>query len=241
MSSFPPTLDQSLATMTESTLIATPDTTPELPIDPLTVLHSWADKGWLRRLDSALAAFMRELDPSASPALLVSTAVLAQMEGRGHTCLPLGLLVTQPDEVLAWPAAAQADLNALWTTLPTNLPDWLDFLLESPLVRSVTSARAGEATPDEADRGQPLVLGGTATEPLLYLRRYWLHECQVASEVLQRTAASQTVDEALAHQWLDRLFDPTANVAPVSKEVDWQKLACAVALRASLTEHDHLS
>jgi exodeoxyribonuclease V alpha subunit len=57
----------------------------------------------------------------------------------------------------------------------------------------------------------------------------------VASEVLQRTAASQTVDEGLAHQWLDRLFDPAANEAPASKEVDWQKLACAVALRASLT------
>ncbi|MDD4947628.1 MAG: exodeoxyribonuclease V subunit alpha [Gallionella sp.] len=235
MNNFTITHDQSHAAMTDATLIVAPDTTDESPVDPLTILHSWADKGWLRRLDSALAAFMRELDPSAAPVLLVSAAVLTQMEGRGHTCLPLRLLVTQPDEVLAWPATAQEDLNALWQTLPTRLADWLDSLLASPLVRSVTLAQDGKTTPDEADRGQPLVLGGTATDPLLYLRRYWLHECQVAAEVLHRSAASQTVDEGLAHQWLNRLFDPTGNEAPESKEVDWQKLACAVALRASLT------
>lgn len=234
MNNFTATPDQSHA-MTDATLIVAPEHNPELQPDPLTVLHSWADKGWLRRLDSALAAFMRELDPSAAPVLLVSAAVLAQMEGRGHTCLPLRLLVTQPDEVLAWPAAAQEDLNALWQTLPTRLAVWLDALRVSPLVRSVTLAQDGKTMQDEADRGQPLVLGGTATEPLLYLRRYWLHECQVAAEVLHRSAASQTVDEGLAHQWLNRLFDPTGNEAPASQEVDWQKLACAVALRASLT------
>ena len=197
--------------MTESNQIAAPNITPGPLIDPLTVLHSWADKGWLRRLDSALSGFMRELDPTASPVLLVSTAVLAQMEGRGHTCLPLRLLVTQPDEVLAWPATTQEDLNALWRTLPTRLSDWLAFLVESPLVRSVTLAQAEDAGQDNADRGQPLVLGGTATEPLLYLRRYWLHECQVAAEVLHRSVSSQSVDESVAHQWLGRLFDPAVN------------------------------
>ncbi|MDO8777990.1 MAG: exodeoxyribonuclease V subunit alpha [Burkholderiaceae bacterium] len=203
--------------------------------DPLAILHDWADKGWLRRLDSALASFMRELDSAATPTLLVSTAVLAQMEGRGHTCLPLRLLVSRPDEILAWPPAAQEDLNALWTTLPTSLSDWLEALKISPLVRSVTLALTGETTQNESDHGQPLVLGGTLDEPLLYLRRYWLHECQVAGEVLQRTAASQDVDEGLARQWLDRLFSQTDSAGANSAEVDWQKLACAVALRASLT------
>ena len=115
MNSFTITHDQSPVTMTDSTLIDA----AEVPADPLTILHSWADKGWLRRLDSALAAFMRELDPTASPVLLVSTAILAQMEGRGHTCLPLRLLVTQPDEVWAWPAMSHEDLSALWQTMPS--------------------------------------------------------------------------------------------------------------------------
>lgn len=200
--------------------------------DTLALLHAWSEKGWLRRLDSAMAAFMRELDPGVTPALLVSTAVLVQVEGRGHTCLPLSVLVAQPDEVLAWPQEAQDELATLWTTLPTTLPDWLDALRASPLVRAVNLALPDATQPD---RGQPLVLSGSADQPLLYLRRYWLHERQVADEVLQRTAGRQPVDEALARQWLDRLFDAPGDVAAAPSELDWQKLACGVAMRAGLT------
>lgn len=227
------THEQNPAAMTDAPLssIVAP------PLDPMTVLHSWADKGWLRRLDSALAALLRELDPGATPVMLVSTAVLAQMEGRGHTCLALRRLVTQPDEVLAWPANAQDELNALWQALPPHLSDWLQALRASPLVRSALLAQAPPAAQEvaEKDRGQPLVLGGTETEPLLYLRRYWCHEDQVARHVLQRTAASQAVDDSVVNPWLERLFGNTSHETPSPEEVDWQKLACAVALRASLT------
>ncbi len=233
--------------MTHATLPLAPIAPADDATDVLTQLHSWADKGWLRRLDSALPALLRELDPQAAPVVLVSAAVLAQMEGWGHTCLPLRLLVTQPDAVLAWPALAQDELNALWGTLPASLADWRATLQASPLVRSVTGladAATAQSEDDlaiahtaqnQADHGQPLVLGGSATEPLLYLRRYWLHERQVAAEVLQRTAASQTVNEDLARHWLDRLFATTATEKPPASAVNWQKLACAVALRASLT------
>ncbi len=193
---------------------------------PSAVLQAWADKGWLRRLDSAMATFMLELDASASPVLLVCTAVLAQMEGRGHTCLPLRLLVTSPDEVLAWPPIAQAEVQVLCSGLPTGLDDWLIALRSSPLVRSFD---------DPTDLGQPLVLSGTEDEPLLYLRRYWLHEQQVAHAILQRCASSHQVNESLVSKWLDRLFDSGGEPEEDAKDVDWQKLACAVALRASLT------
>ncbi len=172
----------------------------------LTTLHRWADEGLLRRLDSALAAFMLELDPSAKPALLMSAAILAQMEGRGHTCLPLALLVAQSSELLSWQTMDAEELVALWATLPPNLPAWLDDLRASGLVRAASEL---------PDRGQPLVLGGTKNAPLLYLRRYWLYELQVAREVLQRTAATQTVDQAKAEQWLTRLFDAEPDTAQV--------------------------
>ncbi len=144
----------------------------------LSVLHVWADKGWLRRLDSAMATFMQELDPSASPVLLVCTAVLVQMEGRGHTCLPIRSMVNSPEDVLAWPGSAHAELQVLLCSLPRDLEDWLGALRLSPLVRTTGDAR---------DLGQPLVLSGTEEEPLLYLRRYWLHEQQVAQAILQRS------------------------------------------------------
>ena len=55
----------------------------------LHTLRDWSEQGWLRRLDSALADFVAQHDPQAEPALLVATALLAHMEGRGHVCLPL--------------------------------------------------------------------------------------------------------------------------------------------------------
>jgi ATP-dependent exoDNAse (exonuclease V) alpha subunit len=68
-----------------------------------------------------------------------------------------------------------------------------------------------------------------------YLRRYWLHEQQVAQAILQRSASSQEVDESSASKWLGRLFDAKDKSAVEAKEMDWQKFACAIALRASLT------
>ncbi len=202
-------------------------TTPVANAKILDLLHQWADAGWLRRLDSAMASFMQELDPSASAALLVSTAMLAQMEGRGHTCLPLQLLVSQPDEVLTWPPAAQGELAALWQSLPASLEEWLRDLQASRLVRVIGLEEA-------EDHGQPLVLSGTTTEPLLYLRRYWLHEHQVAQQIKTRTATSQQLDETLAREWLTRLFTDSAGTEKAG-QMDWQKMACAVALRSDLT------
>ena len=192
----------------------------------LDTLRQWSDAGWLRRLDTALAAFVAELDPQAQPALLMATALLAHLEGRGHTCLPLAPLVRNPVAVLGWPVDAQEALLGLWPTLPRDLGDWLAALRTSPVVRQ---ADQGD------DLGQPLVLGGSAEAPLLYLRRYWAYETRVVQALAERTATPQPVDEARVRQWLDRLFAPAAGEPAAGCGVDWQKLACAVALRSRLS------
>lgn len=220
----------------------------------LTTLRLWADQGWLRRLDSALAALLAELEPDASPTLLVSAALLAQMEGRGHTCLPLAPVVKDAQGLLDWPPAAQAALQPVWMELPPKLALWLDALRTSTLVRVVFNDHNAQLP--QSDQGQPLVLAGTAAAPLLYLRRYWLQEQQLASTLWQRAAQHSAVDEAAARQWLDRLFDPSPaggqavastpslaapgaaiaiQDAATADTMDWQKMACAVALRADLT------
>ena len=66
-------------------------------------LNLWTEQGLLRHIDSALAAQLLRLDAQASPALLVAAALLAHMEGRGHTCLPLVELGQAPVALLAWP------------------------------------------------------------------------------------------------------------------------------------------
>ena len=169
---------------------------------------------------------MAELNPQAQPALLMATALLAHLEGRGHTCLPLAPLVRDPAAVLGWPVDAQEALLGLWPTLPRDLGDWLAALRTSPVVRQ---ADQGD------DLGQPLVLGGSAEAPLLYLRRYWAYETRVVQALAERTATPQPVDEARVRQWLDRLFAPAAGAAQSARGVDWQKLACAVALRSRLS------
>ena len=211
-------------------LFAAQDTTQEdgstsvlSSTDMLTALERLADVGLLRRLDSALAAFVAQQDAQAEPALLVATAVLAQMEGRGHSCLPLAALPANPNEILVWPKEAMPVQLSLWEQLPSALADWLQALRRSPVVRVVSGAGAAP------DLGQPLVLLDDAA-PLLYLRRYWDYERSVAAQLAQRTTIDAVpLDEALVKRWLDRLFS-TSTAQP-----DWQKLACALALRGRLS------
>lgn len=190
----------------------------------LDTLHAWSDAGLLRHLDSAFAAFIAQLDADATPALLVSTAMLCRMEGRGHSCLPLTALPEADPALLAWPAEAQPAVVALWRVLPSSVDEWLAAVLSSPVVQ-----RIGRDT----DRGQPLIVDGTDAAPRLYLRRYWQYERAVAAAITARCGIGEAVDELRARDWLDRLFTSTANRH--ASRVDWQKLACAVALRGKLT------
>ena len=191
-------------------------------------LQLWTEQGLLRHIDSALAAQLLRLDGQASPALLVAAAMLAQMEGRGHTCLPLADLCAPPVAMLGWPTVAvdgPQGLRALWAHLPATLADW------QAALQSNTS-RACSRLSDAPDQGQPLVLGGTAHAPLLYLRRYAGYEKRVGQGLLQRASEPLPVEETAARRWLDRFFVPSAE-APA--DTDWQKVACAVALRARLS------
>ncbi len=193
-----------------------PEAVPASAAEVLDILRGWSELGLLRHLDTAMARFVAAQDPEAAPALLVATALLVQMEGRGHSCLPLALLVADPNAVLAWPAEAQEELHALWSRLPRPLARWQQALARSPLLRVAAHA---------PDQGQPLVLGGPAHAPLLYLRRYWDYERQVAAQITQRSTAVVPVEAAEVKQWLDRMF------APAPDSFDWQRLACAIALR----------
>ena len=191
-------------------------------------LNLWTEQGLLRHIDSALAAQLLRLDAQASPALLVAAAFLAHMEGRGHTCLPLVELGQAPVALLAWPAPSvdgAQGLKALWVHLPATLEGWENAL----------QWRSGSAClrdTDAPDQGQPLVLGGPANAPLLYLRRYAGYEQRVGQSLLLRATEPLLVPEVAARQWLDRFFAPNTEEPAAT---DWQKVACAVALRARLS------
>ena len=206
--------------------------TPQLQLDPtdtavlLQALKSWAEHGWLRRLDSAFAAFMVDLHADAAAPVVLAAALVAHMEGRGHACLLIDDLLRDADSLLGWPPAASAELATVLAALPRGAPQWLAALQASPLVWS-DDAASGTGL---ADANQPLVLRGNK----LYLRRYWGYERRVAAQVLQRGADAAPVNRDAARMWLDRLFPAVAS-AESPAAVDWQKIACAVALRGNLS------
>ena len=200
--------------------------TTQAPLPLLEQLHLWQTEGILRQLDVAWMQFVRAQQSDASDALLLAATLLTHLEGRGHSCLPLAEVLRHPSEVLGWESHAQMQLQAQLDLPGHSLAQWLHALSSSALVRVVER---------DADTGQPMVLAGAHTEtPLLYLRRYWHHERLVAQHVQARCVQPDTVDEASAKKWLERLFPSSPKTANATA-CDWQRLACALALRGRLT------
>jgi exodeoxyribonuclease V alpha subunit len=195
----------------------------------LATLRAWSEQAWVRRFDSAFAGFMVDLCPAAPAPVVMAAALVAHMEGRGHSCLPVDALLRDPDALLGWAPPASAALGEAMASLPREAEAWLSALRASPLV---ATDGVGKSSSDAAEADHPtappLVLHGSK----LYLRRYWCHERRIAAQVLQRGATVDPVDEPAARQWLDRLFPspPAADSA-----IDWQKVACGVALRGRLS------
>ena len=201
----------------------------------LAELLRWARAGSIRHLDAAVARFALELVPDAHPLVLLCGALVAHMESRGHSCLLLQELHARPHELLGWNAEQQQALGDLLKRLPGRLDDWLQTLHACALVETVPADGAATGVTDVAgadgpDRDTPLlVLAGTR----LYLRRYWDYEQRVVAQVRARGALREDVDLPAARAWLDRLFAPAPGTR--APKIDWQKVACAVALRGRLS------
>lgn len=188
----------------------------------LALLDAWVEHGWLRALDRALAGFCLELDGESSPLLLLSAALVSHQLGHGHVCLELGMTLASPDFALSLPPEGDEDSRA---RLPSELlasvelADWRAALAGSALVAS------GGDDGIEA----PLVLHGER----LYLRRYWNYERAVATAIGMRLGDAPALPADLPEA-LQRLF-PEPLVIDGQRQIDWQKLACALAARGSFS------
>lgn len=190
-------------------------------LDPL--LHHFdaiADAGQVRRLGAAFARFVATLstqdDPADAAALAVACVVLSELEGRGHSCLMLAELAHEPSQLMGWTEEQWQVLLAVSGPLPDTLDGWCALLARAPQVWS-----AGVA-----DSRQPLVLDGER----LYLRRYWRDETAVGGSIATRAAMTLAPPLAQVRRWLDVLFDKP----PADGGTDWQKVACAIALRGKV-------
>jgi len=188
------------------------------------------EAGQLRRLSGVFGRFVATLACATAPAAAVNTAavsvqmplilacvLVSELEGRGHSCLMLDELAGDPARLMGWSDEQWRALSGAAGPLPKTLAAWRAVLAEAEQVWCV----------GDLDFGQPLVLDG----PRLYLRRYWRDETLVAHSIAARAADTGAPDVALVREWLDRLFGDEAAGAGAPGEPDWQKIACAIALR----------
>ena len=185
-------------------------------------LRSWTEEGWLRPLDLAFAQFLIRLDPQAPALLPLAGALLARLEGEGHTCVALDDFLSAPERLLDWPAPELATLATALGDWP-HAAAWTETLAQSLCVQVTERNISDPANSAET----PLVLSATR----LYLRRYWRDQ-QFIAETLRQRAQQRVADTAKPEAlkpWLEQLFpapDETRN------ELPWQKIACALALRS---------
>lgn len=189
-------------------------------------LAQWVAAGWLRPLDAALARFLASREPDGDPWVTLAVALASHQCGRGHVCLALDQALEAPDAVLSLPPRdggeetgreSLVSPGGLFRQLGLSDPaGWCARLASSHLVERMNA---------------PLVLEGSR----LYLRRFWHYECRVVARLAALMAAAQPVsEERLAR--LDRLFAAGAErTDEARRETDWQKVACALALRHRLT------
>jgi exodeoxyribonuclease V alpha subunit len=157
-------------------------------------------------LDRAFADFLQSQAPSSDHRHHALAALTSYQMGRGHTCLELQGLQDQAAALLGWTAMQAQALPADLSAAVASLP-WC----------------VGE--------GAPLVLAGKAPAQRLYLRRAY----QAEQDVMQalRARLTQPLWEtrgSIAH--LNALFPQAAQQAD---QIDWQKVACAMAVRSCLT------
>ncbi len=212
----------------------------------LQCLRAWAREGWLRHLDVAFASFIAEASPREDPQVLLAAALLAQLEGLGHVCMvlhpPAGPEGQAPSRAAGGPPALQG-LEAPWVEL--GLPGALVArMLE--LARELAPAGSGLAQAwalalrqseavwcvergEATDRGQPLVF----EQGCLYLRRYRDFERRLATQWLERARRHEPLDAPRVNEAMRALFgEPEAGAG--GAEPDWQRIACALALRAGV-------
>lgn len=185
------------------------------------LLDRWVERGWLRPLDRAFVGFLATLEPGCDPLVLLAAALASHQLGHGHVCLDLIQTLEEPDFALSLPPEGDALAGPL--LLPSQLLGTLDAATWLQRLRDSTLVADGDAP---THRERPLVV----RHQRLYLRRYWQYERRIDQALRERLRVEEHLPPGLATD-LARLF---ADGAPPG-QIDWQKLACALATRAAFS------
>jgi exodeoxyribonuclease V alpha subunit len=200
------------------------------------VIESWVQRQWLREIDLALTRFLWQEAPDASPELLLAIVLTSHQLGRGHVCLDLKSILTDPNQFLALPPDPDSEEDPDAVIEPAHL------LAGVSLPIWALKIRHPELVSDGAGKS-PLVFDGER----LYLRRFWIYERSVEvairARLLIRTEIDLTLPEQELSDSLSVLFPPEkpseshSPSSPPEKRrlTDWQKVACALAARSAFS------
>lgn len=216
----PPAAPDSTASVIPSTESAASATQPHPALSDTAALfllcERWVSRGWLRDLDLALVRFLDRETQNAPPLLLLGAALASHQLGRGHVCLDVAATLEAPDFALSLPPEGD-DLNDP-PPLPSHvlatltLPEWQAALHHPTLI-------------SDGPGNTPLVVSHSDNNSKLYLRRYWQFEQTLHQEIANRVSAGNEADSPLLKSALNTLF-------PATNTLDWQKAACALAVRS---------
>ena len=173
-------------------------------------LSDLVERNALTHLNVAFAKFLHEEEAHASDSLLLLGALVSYRLNQGDVYLDLKTLFDQPaDALLPFDETTSEDV-ALFKTYLENTN--LDMVLgQSNLV-------------SQGEGNSPLVWD--KVHQRLYLRRYWRYQQTVDNKIESR---AKYREDALPSQIVSRLNILFEN----NKETpDWQKIACALALRS---------
>lgn len=187
------------------------------------LLQRWTERRWLRALDAQLPQTLHQLAAEPNPLVWLLTALLCHQYGRGHSCILLQDLLSDPDGLLSLPPQNQ---------FLQRFSDRPSAMLQGLTLQDYRSALAQSAWL-QGEAGAPLVLA----DERLYLNRLYQAEQQVKQQITQRVGTVLPLPAAVTAQ-LAALFPPAAPTSAATPtattgptEPDWQKLACAMALQ----------
>lgn len=188
--------------MEQQDLLAMPS-----PVDIRGQIQLWEEAGWIRTLDLELALMLADTVQLNDDWPLLLVVFASHQLGRGHSCVDPQSIYNDPDRYLALPpdgARNSAVMTPSQLLAEISLDRWMALLSDSVLI-------------DQGAGSAPLVYDAG----LLYLRRMWLLECLVARSITERTSKDRATSDLISND--------LATLFPTHAELDWQKIACAVA------------
>jgi exodeoxyribonuclease V alpha subunit len=176
-------------------------------------------------LDRAWLQFLKSHQAAPEPLHDFLALLVSHQMGRGHACLDLDALWHKPSDLLDWTdVQIKALVHQAMLASQSLVPNDLFPTAVNPW------AEAAKTMPWAIGEHSPMVVSyqDNGQAQRVYLRRAWQAEQSIQASMQMRLAKNFEVPHD-THEMLNQLFGSQ------SAESDWQRIACAKALRAGLT------